>query len=472
MNGPLRYQDYFERLALSRVRERNKFQYYHNEIRRHCAYFIPADARVLEVGCGTGELIGQLNAGERVGIDFSTAMIEEARHQFPNVDFRVMSAEQMTFEKAFDVIILSNLIGFVDDIETVFKQVRNLCHERSKVVITYYNHFWEPLIKLSEWMGIKSRSPDQNWLTTADLSNLLYLEGFEINRMMHLTLLPFRIPLLSDLFNRFLASFPLLRCLTLTKFIFARPIPRTNMPEHLPSVSIVIPARNEAGNIEAALARMPRFGSSMEVVFVEGHSTDETWQEIKRVEEKYKDRVPIITAHQDGKGKGDAVRKGFDLSSNDILMILDADLTVPPEMLPRFYDALVMGYGDFIMGSRLVYAMERDAMRFLNILGNHFFSRVFSWLLDQPIKDTLCGTKVIFRKDYTRLVRNRSFFGEFDPFGDYDLIFGAYKLNLKIVEIPVRYQARTYGTTNISRFRHGLILLRMCLFAAKKIKWH
>lgn len=471
MNGHLRHLDYFEQLAPNRERERKKFEYYHQEIARHCSYFIPANARVLEVGCGTGELIGQLKARERVGVDFSPVMVGEACKQFSDVEFQVMEAENLSFDKPFDVIILSNLIGFIDDIEVVLKQVRKLCHERSQIIVTYYNHFWEPLIKLSEWIGVKRRSPDQNWLTTADVTNLLYLAGFEVNRATHLTLLPFRIPLVSGLFNRFLASLPLLRHMTLTKFIFARLIPRGCLPVRLPTVSVVIPARNEAGNIESALTRMPCFAGGLEVIFVEGHSSDDTWGEIQRVSAKYRDQFTIITAQQEGKGKGDAVRKGFGLAGGDVLMILDADLTVPPEMLPRFYDALVRGYGDFVMGSRLVYAMESQAMRFLNILGNHFFSRVFSWLLEQPIKDTLCGTKVLFRTDYEQLVQNRSFFGDFDPFGDYDLIFGAFKLNLKIIEVPIRYHARTYGETNISRFRHGLILLRMCMFAAKKIKW-
>ena len=115
--------------------------------------------------------------------------------------------------------------------------------------------------------------------------------------------------------------------------------------------------------------------------------------------------------------------------------------------------------------------MEEKAMRFLNLLGNKFFSLMFSWLLDQRFKDTLCGTKVLFKSDYEQLKKGRKFFGEFDPFGDFDLIFGASKLNLKLVEIPIRYKERTYGMTNIRRFRHGLLLFKMCFFAFKKIKF-
>jgi glycosyltransferase involved in cell wall biosynthesis len=182
-------------------------------------------------------------------------------------------------------------------------------------------------------------------------------------------------------------------------------------------------------------------------------------------------RWPITLLHQgDGIGKGDAVRKGFAAATGDVLMILDADLTVPPEDLPKFFEALTSGKGEFINGTRLVYPMERQAMRTLNHLGNKFFSLAFTWLLEQRFRDTLCGTKVLFRRDYERIAANRHYFGDFDPFGDFDLIFGASRLNLRIVEVPVRYRERTYGVTNISRFRHGWLLLRMCLVAFRKLK--
>ncbi|HVO67736.1 MAG TPA: glycosyltransferase family 2 protein, partial [Syntrophales bacterium] len=263
------------------------------------------------------------------------------------------------------------------------------------------------------------------------------------------------------------------RKLCITNYTIAKPSPLQAEEQYKNkySVSVIIPARNESGNIENAVQRMPLMGTHTEIIFIEGNSSDDTWRRIKEVYEKYKDTYDIKIAQQDGKGKGDAVRKGFDMASGDILMILDADLTVPPEDLPKFHYAIASGKGEFINGSRLVYNMDKKAMRFLNLLGNKFFSLMFTWLLDQRFKDTLCGTKVMFKRDYEQLKVGRKFFGEFDPFGDFDLIFGASKLNLKIVEIPIRYKERTYGSTNISRFKHGLILLRMCLFAAKKIKF-
>jgi ubiquinone/menaquinone biosynthesis C-methylase UbiE len=468
-----RYKEYFDKLAERRVRIRKRHRYYWNEITRYCNYFSHETLSVLEVGCGTGELIGELKAARKTGIDFSQKMIDIARKQYPEVDFKVMDAEELNIGEKFDLIIVSNLIGFTDDVQAVFEQLHKVCHSRTKIVVTYYNYLWEPVLKLAEFLGLKTKSPKQNWLTQSDIKNLLFLAGFDEYRRTNLMLLPVYIPLLSEFFNKFLVRLPLIRLLAINNYSFShlRSKLKNEETQKLFSTSIVIPARNESGNIENAITRLPAFGSHQEIIFVEGNSTDDTWEKIQEIQKKYSATHDIKIAKQPGKGKNDAVRKGFGMATGDILMILDADLTVPPEDLPKFYDAIATGKGDFINGCRLVYQMEKEAMRFLNLLGNKFFSIMFTFLLEQSFKDTLCGTKVIFKKDYEKLVTNRKFFGEFDPFGDYDLIFGAYKLNLRIVEIPIRYRERTYGSTNISRFKHGLILLRMCLFAARKIKF-
>jgi SAM-dependent methyltransferase len=469
----LRYLDYFEQLAVKRIVSRKKHSYYWNDITEYCNYFSHEALSVLEIGCGTGELLQKIKGKRKLGIDYSPAMIEKAKAQFPGLEFKVMAAEKIELDEKFDLIILSNLIGFVDDVQIIFEQLHKVCHSRTRVIVTYYNHFWEPVLKFAEFIGLKTKTPNQNWLTQIDIKNLLMLAGFDVYRRASRMVLPVYIPLLSSFFNNILAKLPLIKLLAVNNYSFAKPA-ATNEPADVAekfSVSIIIPARNESGNIENGLLRIPRFGKWQEIIFVEGNSTDDTWEKINEVKKKYDSSYRLKIAKQDRKGKADAVRKGFAIAEGDILMILDADLTVPPEDLSKFYDAIATGKGDFINGSRLVYQMEKEAMRFLNMLGNKFFSMAFSWLLDQPFKDTLCGTKVIFRTDYEKLVTNRKFFGEFDPFGDYDLIFGAYKLNLKIVELPIRYRERTYGTTNISRFKHGLILLRMCFFAARKIKF-
>ncbi len=467
------YKEYFVKHSDTWVKYRKKRAYYWDSITQYCNYFIQDDNKVLEIGCGSGEMIEKLNGSSKTGIDFCEPLIEKARENFPGIRFEVMDAEDLSLDEKYDVIILSNLIGVLEDIEAVFNQLHKVSHKRTRIIVTYYSRLWEPVIRFAEAIGIKRKMPPQNWLSTHDISNLLYLAGFETYKHNRSMFIPFRIPLISPFFNKFLSRLPLLNKLSLNRFVFARPCPPSNSEsaKNGYSVSVVIPARNESGNIEAAIKRVPEMGRFTEIIFVEGNSTDNTWEVIQKMHEKYKDKRPIQIMQQDGKGKGDAVRKGYAAAKGDILMILDADLTVAPEYLPKFYLAIAAGKGEFINGVRLVYPMEKKAMRPLNTLGNYFFSKLFSWILEMPVKDTLCGTKVMFRNDYLKLAANRKFFGDFDPFGDFDLLFGSYKLNLKIIDLPIRYRERKYGDTNISRFKHGMVLLRMSIFAAGKIKF-
>jgi ubiquinone/menaquinone biosynthesis C-methylase UbiE len=465
--------NHFDTIASNYLQYRNRFSYYGKDIINYLNFFISETDSVLEIGCGCGETIHGLKATQKTGIDFSPNMIDVAKSHYPDVEFYVMDAENITLDKKFDVIIFNNIIGYLDNIQDVFAAIKKNCHEHTRVIISYYNHYWEPMLNFGETIGYKKKSPQQNWLDSKDISNLLYLSGFETYRTNKRLLLPINIPIISWFFNKYLAKLPLIKSLCLNQFLFARPFLNYKDEEvnEKYSVSICIPARNESGNIENAILRLPQFSKHQEIIFIEGNSSDDTWQKIQDIQVKYKDTHDIKIGQQDGKGKGDAVRKGYAMATGDILMILDADLTMPPEELPKFYNAIASGKGEFINGSRLVYPMDKEAMRFLNTLGNKFFSRVFSWLLEQPIKDSLCGTKVMFREDYLKLIANRKFFGDFDPFGDFDLLFGAYKLNLKIIDLPIRYRERTYGDTNISRFTNGFMLLRMCWFAAGKIKF-
>lgn len=464
---------YFNSIAAKRIKQRKAKSYYWNDITKYCSYFIHEDYSVLEIGCGTGEFLNNLKAKRKVGIDFSEVMIAHAKTQFPELELQVMAAEEIQLNEKFDVVILSNLIGYLDDIQKVFEGLKVVCHPQTKIIVTYYSFLWEPLLKFGERIGYKTKSPHQNWLSLSEINNLLFLSGFHVYRNSRRMILPVYIPLISEICNGFLAKFPVLRLLSINNFTFAKVV-NTALSKELNtdySVSVIIPACNESGNIENAILRMPALGTHTEIIFVEGHSTDGTWEKIEEVKNKYAATHCIKSSQVSERGKNAAVKKGFEMSSNDILMILDADLTVAPEDLRKFYHAIASGKGDFINGSRLVYPMEKEAMRFLNLVGNKSFSMLFTWLLDQRFKDTLCGTKVMFRKDYKRLVSNRKFFGDIDPFGDFDLLFGAHKLNLCIVEVPIRYHERTYGRTNISRFKHGFILLKMCFFAARKIKF-
>ena len=461
---------HLDSLAPYADRWRTKNLYYHESLERILRFHISPGSKVIEIGCGTGDLLHSLSPDHGVGIDISPRMIGIARLKYPSLVFLEGDAEELPLSEPFDYVILSDAIGYLEDVQRAFEQIRKVCHESTRVIVTYYNYLWEPVLRAGERLGMKRPQPDQNWLAPPDIQNLLSLAGFQTIRVGYHLLFPLRIPLLSAFFNRILANLPLLRKLCLVQVVVARPAPVT-VPEESLSCSVIIPARNERGNIEGAVARTPRMGSRTELIFVEGNSSDGTAGEIERVIAAHPDREIRLLRQGDGVGKGDAVRKGFASATGDVLMILDADLTMPPEELPKFLRALASGRGEFINGSRLVYPMEKQAMRFLNTLGNKFFSLAFTWLLDQRFKDTLCGTKVLYRKDYERIAAGRSYFGDFDPFGDFDLIFGAAKLDLKIVEVPIRYRERVYGSTQISRFRHGWLLLQMCFFALRRIKF-
>jgi ubiquinone/menaquinone biosynthesis C-methylase UbiE len=462
--------NFFDEIAGERDKWKKRNKYYWNDLEKLCQFLIPENSSVLEVGCSTGDLLAGLKARKKIGIDFSSKMIESAKEKYPGLDFRVMDAERLDFDEKFDYIILSNVIGYLSDIQRVFGELKKICNPSTKIIVTYYNFLWQPFLTVGEFLHMRMKQPQQNWLSKKDIENLLYISGFDAFKSGERMIFPKYVPILANFLNKYVAKLPLFRRICITNYVIARTLSEESIRKNC-SVSVIIPARNESGNIENAIIRTPVMGSHTEVIFIEGNSTDKTWEKIQEVQEKYKDTHDIKIAQQEGKGKGDAVRKGFNMATGDMLMILDADLTVPPEDLPKFYDAIVSGRGEFINGSRLVYNMDKKAMRFLNLLANKFFSIMFTWLLDQSFKDTLCGTKALFKKDYEHIKRGRKFFGEFDPFGDFDLIFGASKLNLKIVEVPIRYKERTYGSTNISRFKHGVILLKMCIFASKKIKF-
>jgi glycosyltransferase involved in cell wall biosynthesis len=294
------------------------------------------------------------------------------------------------------------------------------------------------------------------------------LADFEVISHEQRQLVPRRLLGLGPLINKYIAPLPGIRQLCLRTYLVARPV--IAFPDRKYSASIVIPCRNERGNIEDAIRRMPKFGSRQEIIYVEGNSSDGTFAECERVRDAYKDAWDIKVLKQDGKGKGDAVRKGFAAATGDVLMILDADLTMPPEALPKYHAVIESGKAEFVNGTRLVYPMENEAMRPLNYIANRCFAYLFSYLVNTRMTDTLCGTKVLKRTDYEALARERDYFGNFDPFGDFDLIFGAAKQNLKIIETPIHYKARTFGETQISRFRDGWLLLKMVLFAYRKLK--
>jgi ubiquinone/menaquinone biosynthesis C-methylase UbiE len=460
-----------DRLATERDRWIAKNAFYYEDDWRYMQFLVPPGQRVLELGCGTGQLLAALNPSHGVGIDISERMIAVARQNFPSLDFRVGDVEDLaTFSELdgpFDVIVLSDTIGLLEDCESALENIQRLCSRETRLIVSYYNRLWGPLGRLAVMLGAKMPQVAENWLSTNDIAGMLYLADFEVIKREWRQLVPKRCFGLGRLINRYIGSLPILRRACLRNYVVARST--RNLPQDKLTATVVIPCRNERGNIEAAVRRLPQFCDDLEILFVEGHSNDGTLEEIHRVIAAYPER-DIRILQQDGVGKGDAVRKGFAHARGDVLLILDADLTVPPEDLPKFFRALTEGKGDLINGTRLVYAMDELAMRPLNFIANRSFALIFSWLLNERVTDTLCGTKVLTKAHYRRIAAMRAYFGDFDPFGDFDLIFGAAKANLKIVEVPIRYGARTYGETQISRFIHGWLLLRMVLFAHRTLK--
>jgi ubiquinone/menaquinone biosynthesis C-methylase UbiE len=441
---------------------------YHRRLTDVYRFLVPPGQSILELGCYQGDLLAALQPSNGVGVDLSPAAISRARQRHPHLSFVQADAHDVNLEGRFDVIVLSDLVNDLWNVQTVFEQVARLSDSRTRIILNSYSRLWEEPLALAKWLKLARPTLPQNWLTVEDVTNLLYLTDLEVIKRWPEVIWPVRTPVIEDLCNRFLARLWPLKHLSLSNFIVARRKPRPR--SSAATVSVVVPARNEAGNVPAIVSRMPAMGPWTEVIFVEGHSRDATYAAIEgAIAERPQQRYLLLK--QTGTGKGNAVREGFQRASGDILMILDADLTVPPEDLPYFYDALSTGKGEFVNGVRLVYPMEKEAMRFANLVGNKFFGFAFSWLLNQRVRDTLCGTKALWRADYEMIVANRAYFGDFDPFGDFDLLFGAAKLNLKITDLPIRYRERRYGTTQIQRWSHGWLLLKMVVFAARRLKF-
>ena len=448
--------------------KKSKFsRYYQSRLAHRYNLLISPESRVLEVGCGEGELLSQIKAKSRVGIDLSPQQVARGREIHPELDLRVGAGESLQMEDPpFDVIIISDTLNEAADVEEMLRRLHRISHRGTRLIINIYNTLWYPLLAMARSMGLAAPRPASSWLSRQDVINLCALADWEIFKSFGQILLPLPLGFLSGFVNRWTAPLVTWACLSI--FLVGRQrAPARRDPKR---VSVVVPARNEAGSIAQTIERVPRLGGETELIFIEGHSRDNTWAVISALPDTFANGR-IVKMRQTGKGKGNAVIEAFRVATGDIVTILDADLTMPPEELPKHIEVLASGKADFANGVRLVYPMDREAMRFANLCANKGFSLIFSWLLGQPVKDTLCGTKTLWREDYEKIDRNRSYFGDFDPFGDFDLLFGADKQNLKIMDIPIRYKERFYGETNIQRWRSGVILSRMVIFAARRLKF-
>jgi SAM-dependent methyltransferase len=468
------YDERHERLERIRRRHRYFFEYLARIIKTR----VSSGLRVLEIGCGSGDLLAALEPSLGVGVDASARVIESARGHHSGSSLRFIHADATEpvvlagLPAPFDAIVLVNVVTQLGDVQRAIERLHPLCHARTRLLVYSYSRLWQPILRLAEIFHMRERQPVDSWLPPEEVVNMLTLADFEVVREDRQIIFPLGVPLVSEFLNRFVGHLPVVSALSLMYGVIARPAPHrfAQARSSSPSVSVVIPCRNESGHIRPLIERLPDLGPGSEFIFVEGNSEDDTEAEIRRAIDAHPER-PLRLIKQTGRGKGDAVRLGFADARGEALVILDSDMGVAPEDVPLFVQALARGKAELVNGSRLVYPMEGRAMRFLNLLANKFFALFFSWVLGQLVRDTLCGTKALYRSDYEAIARARSYFGDFDPFGDFDLLFGAARLNLRIRDLAVRYHARRYGKTNISRFRHGWLLLRMSLFAARKLKF-
>lgn len=461
-------KEHYNKLALKRDSWIKRNEFYHSEIVRYYKFQVQENSSVLELGCGTGDLLNALNPSRGVGVDISEESVRIAKERFPNLDFICADAEEFSTNEKFDYIIISGTLGQIEDIQCFLKKISAFATHDTRIIIDYYNHLWESVLVMTERWGMKMPETIHNWLSLDDIGNFLQISGYEVIKNDFFMLVPKYIPILTPLFNKIISKLPILRRLCLMQFVVARLDVGPDNIENL-TASVVLTCRDERDNIEPIVKRIPKIGNHTEIIFVEGHSKDGTRQEINKMIEKYPDK-DIKLLVQDGIGQGDAFRKGFDNAKGDFILWLEADLTTPPEELSKLWDAYISGSCEYANGTRLIYKMEETAMPVLNFIGNRFFGNLFSWLLDQRFTDSLCGLKGISKRNYRRIRKEINYFGDFDPFGDFELIFGVIKNNLKVADIPVKYYPRQYGKTKTKLFKHGFLLLKMSWIAFKKFK--
>lgn len=461
---------YYDSVGEKRLRWIRRYPYYYETMLEIVRSFIPEGSRVLEIGCGSGYFLDGVKPSRGLGIDQSEGMVQLARRTYPHLEFRNLPAECAgDLEERFDFVLMVNVAGEITDLERCLRGVHRLCARRTRLVILQHNFLWEPMVKCAAKLGLVMPTPLQNWLTAYDLKTFLHLAGFRILRTGFRCPLPFGLPILSWFFNRLLGRLPIASRLGILQFVVARPLGRVPAPETL-RVSVVVPCKNEEANVPSLVDRVPEMGGGTEIILVDDQSADRTRALIEETIRLHPDRS-VKPAAGPGEGKGACVRAGLEVATGDVYMILDADMTVMPEVLPRFFDALAGDRGEFVNGSRLVYPAEGEAMRFLNIIGNKLFAWLFTYLLGQRVKDTLCGTKAVWAEDYPRLLKTRAFLRNVDRWGDYDWIFGAALNSLEIVEVPVHYLERKGGESKMTRrLQNAWIMFKVCWFAFWRLK--
>jgi len=446
--------DYFNSIAPEWDMWRSRNRFYHEYIKDLVGGAVVPDASVLDIGCGTGDVLNFVGPRTGVGLNVADRLTRLARQKYPNLQFHTVDADAVSLSDGFrpEYVISVNLLDHTYDVFELLASVRECVTERTLIVITTSNPLWAPLLWLASRIGRRSRESTRNFITNRDISSILRVLGFDVVEAALALPVPVRIPLLSSVLNAALPDLPVLRYASSTQYVAARPrIPREPL-----SVSVVVPCFNEEGNVRACAERVPDMGAATEIIFVDDGSADGTRAAVLAAMEE-DPRVRLI-AYNANHGKANAVRAGFDAAQNDVLMILDADMTVAPEDLPKFLAPLQGGTAEFVNGTRLVYPIEGHAMPTVNFVGNKAFCLLISWVLRQRVSDTLCGTKALLRRDYRSMPLSGS-----DRWGDFDLLFGAARQKLRILEIPIHYRERAAGESKMNVRRDGPRFLRASL---------
>ena len=439
---------------------KEKNWYYHNLLRQIFKKYIPEGSKVLQIGYGLGDALAALYPQKAMSIDEDEELIDISKRRFPSIQFIKAKPEEVIVKGKYDYVIIPNSVAHFYDIQTVLEKTLKVLSKNSKVVMTATNPRWEQIFYILEKLKLKRPEDSRNWLRLADLRNIFEISGYDVEESGYSILIPAHIPFFSNLVNNFIKGSGFLAQFCVEEYIVARKA-KLRRKKNL-SCTVLIPCYNEEENIKQAIATVPKMGTKTEILVVDDGSSDKTAQVVKRVMKKNKNLKLI--SYKPNQGKGYAVKKGFDAVVTDTMMIQDADMTVPPEELPRFFNLIAEGKADFVNGTRMIYPMEEEAMRQLNLVGNLIFSWIFSWLLGQKVTDTLCGTKALFKRDYKKIKMG----GE--SWGDFDLLFGASENKLKIVDLPVHYKKRVAGKSKMKAFKHGLVLAKMCIVGLWRLK--
>jgi SAM-dependent methyltransferase len=450
---------HFGGLASSYRQLKHRNRYYNQFLIRWCRSFIAPGQRILDVGCGRGDVLAELKPAGGVGIDLSQAMVEAAAAEFPNLSFRHAAVEDFDGEAGFDAALLINTAEYTFDMGAVIARCHRALRDNGKLLLTTANPLWSPVFHFASRLGLRIPECERLFVTNEDLVNLLRLHGFDVVYKRMSLLVPKYIPFLSDFLNNTWSRIPILRLLSSTQFIVARKVPAARREY---SVSIVVPCYNERGNIERCIREVRKIGSRTELLFVDDGSKDGT---AEAVDPALNPDIDVrVIRYTPNRGKGHAVTMGFNAASGDIVMILDADLTTMPEELAPVYEAFAAGHAEFVNGTRFIYPMEGRAMKWANYVGNKMFNILVSLVMECRVSDTLCGTKAMFRRNYISMEMGR------DPWGDYDFLFGAAQQRLLIRELPVHYRERLAGFSKMNSMKHTVNLLRMCWHGFFQVK--